>query len=385
MRILHVLPSYLPATRYGGPIYSVHALCAALVRRGHDVEVFTTNVDGPGVSDVPVSQPVDIDGVKVTYFETSIGRRIYRSSSMGAALETRIASFDIVHLHSVFLWPTSAAASQARKNGVPYVLAPRGMLVRDLIRSKSSWLKSAWISLFERRNLAKASAVHVTSQVEADEIRALELPLPDVVLIPNGVDVPDASSDENSTSEFNDISRPFILSLGRINWKKGLDRLIKSLAYVPDATLVIAGNDEENYTPVLQGIVSDLNLTARVKFIGPVYGDAKWRLMRKADLFVLPSQNENFANSVLEAMACGAAVVVTPGVGLARTVEAANAGLVSANDPQELGRNISILLADADLRSRMGDRGKELARASFSWDAMAEKAEECYLKAVSDA
>jgi glycosyltransferase involved in cell wall biosynthesis len=385
MRILHVVPSYLPATRYGGPIYSVHALCVALVERGHHVEVFTTNVDGPGVSDVPVSQAVYIDGVKVTYFEASIGRRIYRSSSMGAALTTRVSSFDVVHLHSVFLWPTSAAAAQARKCGVPYVLAPRGMLVRDLISSKSSLLKSVWIRLFERRNLANASAIHVTSKVEADEITALGLPMPHVAVMPNGVEVPDLSCNSELTDDAGSLPHPLILSLGRISWKKGLDSLIKALAHVPDATLVIAGNDEENYTSVLHGIASQLQLTDRIKFIGPIYGDAKWRLIKHADVFVLPSKNENFGNAVLEAMACGVPVIVTPGVGLASIIEAANAGLVCSDDPPELGRNISMLLADRDRRRSMGDRGKALARANFTWDAIALQAEGCYQRVVNDA
>ena len=53
LRLLHVVPTYLPAVRYGGPIQSVHALCRALAAQGHVTDVFTTNVDGPGDSDVP--------------------------------------------------------------------------------------------------------------------------------------------------------------------------------------------------------------------------------------------------------------------------------------------------------------------------------------------
>ena len=161
-----------------GPIYSVHALCAALAELGHDVNVYTTNVDGPGVSAVPVGIPVDLDGVQVTYFETGIGRRLYRSPAMAKALRENVSGFDVIHLHSVFLWPTAVAAAIARRARVPYVLAPRGMLVADLIQRKSSLLKRAWIELFERRNLAGAAAIHVTSDVEAEEIRALGFALP---------------------------------------------------------------------------------------------------------------------------------------------------------------------------------------------------------------
>ena len=67
MHILQVVPTYLPATRYGGPIFSVHSLSRALVARGHKVDVFTTNIDGPVCGRVPVGVPTDLDGVRGTY------------------------------------------------------------------------------------------------------------------------------------------------------------------------------------------------------------------------------------------------------------------------------------------------------------------------------
>ncbi len=77
--------------------------------------VFSTNVDGDNDSDVPLGQPVDIDGVKVWYFPSKRLRRIYWSPSMKKALEKQIPDFDILHLHSIFLWPTWAAARSARR------------------------------------------------------------------------------------------------------------------------------------------------------------------------------------------------------------------------------------------------------------------------------
>ena len=85
MRILHVTPTYLPATRYGGPIRSVHGLCRALARRGHAVHVFTTRVDGPADSAVPVGAPVGLDGVRVWYFDSPTARRLYWSPGLGRA------------------------------------------------------------------------------------------------------------------------------------------------------------------------------------------------------------------------------------------------------------------------------------------------------------
>src|SRR5437763_8887724 len=124
MRLLHVVPTYLPATRYGGPIFAVHGLCRALAARGHEVTVFTTNVDGASVSDVPVNEPVMLDGVRVRYFASSL-RRLYFSPGMRDALRD-LRGFDVVHAHSVFLWPTMAAARAAARQRIPYTISPRG-------------------------------------------------------------------------------------------------------------------------------------------------------------------------------------------------------------------------------------------------------------------
>jgi glycosyltransferase involved in cell wall biosynthesis len=233
LRILHVVPTYLPATRYGGPIVSVHGLCRALAARGHDVHVFTTNIDGDGTSAVPLGVAVPLDEVNVHYFASPLPR-LYYSPAMRRALKG-VDRFDVVHLHSVFLWPTYAAARAARKAGVPYLVSPRGMLVPELIERKSRLAKRVWIRLFEESTLLHSSIVHFTSGREREDARRTGIPIPGAVIIPNGVELSLDRSSERGTD---------LLFLGRINWKKGLDRLIEAMRLLPEARLTIAGNDE---------------------------------------------------------------------------------------------------------------------------------------------
>jgi glycosyltransferase involved in cell wall biosynthesis len=362
VRILHVVPTYFPATRYGGPIYAVDGLCRSLAARGHDVEVFTTNVDGPGISDVPLGAPIERAGVRVHYFASTL-RRIYYSPGMRKALDVRARDFDVVHAHSVFLWPTAAAASAARASGVPYVISPRGMLVPELIRKKSRVVKTAWISLIERRSFGRACAIHFTSEVEHEDARRVGIPIPRAAVVPNGVHIPQLTEAVRDQS--------MVLYLGRINWKKGLDRLIEAIASVPQARLVIAGNDDEN-------CIATLPRHDRVTFAGEVAGAEKTRLLSTAALLVLPSLSENFGNSVLEAMAHATPVIVTPGVGLARHVEAAGAGIVCDGAPPALAAAITRLLAQPDLRASMGLRGRAEAEGHFGWDDVAARMETLY-------
>lgn len=381
MRILHVVPSYIPAYRYGGPIYSVHGLCKALVRLGHDVHVFTTNVDGDRDSEVPLGQTVDLDRVKVCYFPSKCLRRLYWSPPMKKALEKHIPNVDILHLHSIFLWPTWAAACLARRIEKPYIIAPRGMLVQELIERKSRFAKSLWISLIERRNLEHAAALHVTSENEMKEAKKFGFALPPIFVVPNGIDVEEirrqprriASLIENIIQK-----KPFLLFLGRINWKKGLDRLISALAHVPDIPLIIAGNDEENYKPEIEALAASHGVSERITFTGPVYGDDKAALLQNATALVLPSYSENFGNVVLEAMAVGCSVVVTPEVGISEVVLKSGAGAVVKGEPGMLGEQLRSIVENPKEREEMGKRGKQVVDAHFSWNRIAMQMESSY-------
>ncbi len=382
MRLLHVVPSYYPAVRYGGPIVSVHALCKALAQRGHDVQVFTTNVDGRANSAVPLGLPVDMDGVKVWYFPVPFLRRLYWSPRMAHALQGQMPSFDIVHTHSVFLWPTWAAARAATLHGVPYVAAPRGMLVADLIKRKSRLLKTAWIRLIERGNLEHAAAIHVTSRIEGDDLAGFNLRLPPVRIVPNGVDlVPaDAEGDNEGRAAVAALTAGprTLLFIGRINWKKGLDRLIPAMAQLAETHLLIAGNDEEAYQPVLEALARQHGVEHRVRFIGPAYGADKLALLRHASALVVPSYSENFGNVVLEAMAAGCPVVVTPEMGVADIVRESGAGIVVDGAPSALAAGIAQILFDPNALEAMSANGIAAVERQYGWDTVAQQMEAVY-------
>lgn len=377
MKILHVVPTYLPAWRHGGPILAVHGLCKALAARGHEVTVFTTDVHGDGSLEVPLDEPVEIDGVEVRYFPVGRFRRLYDAPGLARAAREGMGRFDIVHLHSVFLWPTSAVARVAERAGVPYVLSPRGMLVPELIRTRGRWRKLAWMLLAERRTIERAAAFHATTDLEAEDAARLNLPLPPVAVIPNGIDPEPWNGGEAA------VPSPFLLYLGRLSWKKGLDRLIPALARVPGVTLTLAGNDEEGITPDLQRLAREHGVADRTVFLGPVHGPEKAALLHRTAALVLPSTSENFGNVVLEAWAAGRPAVVAPGVGLAQAVRETGAGIVADGDPVRLGDALRDLLADPDRLDEMGRRGSEVVRERFGWAAVARDMEALYLRVLT--
>ncbi len=375
------MPTYLPAWRHGGPIRSVHALARSLAARGHSVEVFTTDLHGEGRLDVPLGEPVEIDGVKVHYFPVRSFRRLAYSPAMRAA-RGGIGRFDAVHLHSVFLWPTLAAARAAERSGVPWIVAPRGMLVPELIASHGRFRKNLWLRLFERRTIERAAALHATTEVEARDAERLGFRLPPVHVVPTGVEAEVWSGDLAALppplAELITATEPWVLLLGRVSWKKGIDRLIEALPAAPKTRLAVAGNDEEGLIPSLRRLAADRGVADRVQFLGPVHGAEKAALLTRCTLLAMPSISENFGNSLLEAMAAGRPVLATPGVGLAPLIAEVGCGRVSEGDPESLGRVLQEMLADPAELDAMGRRGRLAAVERFGWPRIAERMEAVY-------
>ncbi len=379
MKVLHVVPTYWPAVRYGGPIYSVHGLCAALVANGVNVSVFTTSVDGKTNSDVDHGKVYLKDGVKIFYFESKFLRRIYFSTALKQALNEQINQFDIVHLHSIFLYPTNIAARIAAKNKVPYVVSPRGMLEKSLIRNKSKFVKMAWLKMIERKTLEQADLIHLTSARELKELAKFNYGFPKTVLIPNGIDS-DLICDNTDSVHFPIFQ---ILFIGRINWKKQINKLIESLLYLDfPVRLIIAGNDEEQYQVYLEEQIDKLKIREsdyiKIDFVGAKHGDQKKELFERSDVMVLPSLSENFGNTVIESMAAGCPVIVTPEVGASEVVEQSQAGLITNGTPQDIAEKLSYLKKNPEQANRMAINGIAEVKQNYLWSNIADTMNTAY-------
>jgi glycosyltransferase involved in cell wall biosynthesis len=383
MRILHVVPTYLPATRYGGPIHSVHGLCRGLVEAGQSVDVLTTSVDGDQDSDVPHETPVGLDGVQITYFRSRVGRRLYWAPAMERALERTIRQYDVLHLHAVYLWPTNMAARVAQNAGVPYVISPRGMLVPELVSRKNAWVKNGWLTLIESLTLAHAAHVHMTSARELEDARRLPLPLPSPVIVPNGVSGPERGFRAQISERARALiaGGPYVLFLGRVHWKKGLPRTVEALRGTT-MRLLVCGPDDEGFASELRKLASDLGVGEQVRIESAVAGADKWALLEAARCVVLASDNENFGNVVPEAMWMKTPVVVSDQTGAAEVVQRAGAGLVCERTPEAVRAALLELWQNDAARAAMGEAGERYARDNLTWRSVAEQMLSCYESTV---
>jgi glycosyltransferase involved in cell wall biosynthesis len=364
MRVLHVSAYYAPAYVYGGPPRSVHALCRALPAAGVDVQVFTTDANGSRSLPDVVTAPGVFEGVPVTYFHRSWPRWPIGSRMLAQAIAREVTNYDAVHVHGLWNRVVWAAAREARRAGVPYVLSPRGML-QDAALAHGSWRKQAAYALVERGVLAGASLLHATSEAERETLRLLK-PRAPVVLIPNGIDVPAAVGTARRRP------RPKVVFVGRLHPIKRVDLLIDAFAElrrrVPAARLVIAGPDERGLRTTL---VTRAGAHARfIRWIGEVNATERAALLSDAAALVMCSDSESFGMTVLEAMAASVPVVVT------RTcpwpeVHRHGAGFWVEQRADAMADALHRVLSNPHAAHEMGRRGRALAEARYRWDIIA--------------
>ena len=385
MKILHISPAYFPAFRFGGPIKSVHELNKWLVKEGVEVTVYTTNA---GLKkEIPSKKEVILDGVKVFYFPCYGYIHWTFSPALFWTIKKNIKNFDLVHITSVWNFPVAVAAFWARFYKKPYIISPRGNLMKEPLEKKSSLRKKIYLSLIAKRDLKYATAVHFAVEAEKEEYLKAGLPLGKSITIPNGLDISEKFQFYETNPSKIDFWMKFniakdnkiILFLARLHPIKGLDTLIPSFAEVlkkePKAVLVLAGPDEKNYKKEIELKIENckLKIGKEVIFTGMLLDEDKVAVFRESDVFVLPSYSESFGMAVVEAMAAELPVIITKGVGISKEVESAGAGLVVEKDINQVAEAILKILKNPQIAVEMGRRGRELVEKEFNSEKMAER------------
>lgn len=376
LRVLHVTPIYEPAYVYGGPARSLPMLCRSLVRAGAEVTVLTTNANGATDLDVPLGQPVDLGGVETLYYPRRSPRGLCYSPDLARACEARTAWFDLVHTTGMWTYPPVRAASISRRRGKPYVVSPRGMLMKWEMRHKA-WKKRLYFYAVEYGRLKRSAGIHCTTQAEKDALRGLGLEGRGFV-VANGLD----------TAEFEQLpargrlrerlgipqDAQVLLFLGRLHAKKGIEDTLAAFKRLsdryPNLHLILSGPDEGGYTATVGRWAAQADLAGRVHLTGKLQDTQRLAAFRDADVFVLLSHSENFGMGVAEAMACGLPVVVSEEVGISPWVVRWNAGLSVRRDSEAAAQAIANLLDHPEEAHAMGERGQCLVASEFSADAM---------------
>ncbi|HZG04032.1 MAG TPA: glycosyltransferase [Streptomyces sp.] len=402
MRIAMVSEHASPLAALGGPdaggqnVY-VAQLSKALARRGHVVTVYTRR-DASGTPDRVPFGP----GVTVEHVPAGPPRPVPKDDlfehmpAFGAHLARRWADRppDVVHAH--FWMSGLAALAGACGLHVPVVQTFHALgTVKRRHQGADDTSPPERIEV-ERRIGRECSRVLATCTDEVFELTAMGVPPQQTSVVPCGVDTgefspagpggpPDGGPDRDRRA-----ARHRLLAIGRLVPRKGFDQAIAALAEIPGAELLIAGGPEparlasDPEAGRLRRLAREAGVAGRVRLLGAVPHERMPGLIRSADLVLSTPRYEPFGIVPLEAMACGVPIVAT-GVGghLDSVADKVTGRLVPPGDPGALARAVNELTGSPELLRRYGEAGRERALARFSWERVADGAEQVYAQVVA--
>ncbi len=380
-RILHFLPSI--DTRAGGPIRAVFDLSDAMARRGHTVTIATAHTP-------PEGAPAEMTGEvnpRVVVLKPGLVKGHWLPSPARATLRELMASHQLAHVHGV--WDTSnvQVGRIARSMGKPYFVSVRGML-DDWCMEQKRPKKLLFHTLVGRRHLDGAAEIHLTADAELDQARKWFHPAKGTVIsnLLNLDPYRHAPGPGLAREKFACLreSRPVVLFLSRIHYKKGAEVLIDAAHSMAQAgvhaTFVLAGPCEDAYRETLNAHIQRCKLSDRVHFVGHVGGDLKVSLYQAADVMALPTSQENFGFVFPESLAAGTPVITTKGVDIWPSLERGGGSLIVDRTPQAFAQAISALLQDAPRRTRMSEQARAYVFAEYDESRIAAKFEAMYSK-----
>lgn len=362
MKVLHVIPDI--SKSHGGPSRSCQGLVKTQCEAGVDAWIYTT-----GPSDRPwISDEAKCVNASEKSFETVLGE----------------LKPDLVHIHSIWDLALHRAAVSCRKTGVPYVIAPRGML--EPWSLKQGWLKKRIARfLYQDRDLRCAAALHATAASEEEQFRKLGFSQK-VIVSPNGVNLPEKKVEEIGAC--GETRRALFVS--RMHPKKGVMELVEAWARVkPDGWIcelvyTKSGAEELAYEQMVMARVKELGLNDQFIFTGPLDDDKKWEAYARAHLFVLPTYSENFGIVIAEALWANVPVITTKGTPW-KDLEDHDCGWWIDTGVEALTDCLrSTLNTQSSTLVQMGKSGHSLVEAKYTWKAVVGAMKSGYEKILED-
>lgn len=389
MRILQVTLGFYPAQNWGGPVKIVYENSKELVRRGHQVTVYCTNLLNKVEKIQPGTFERNMDGIRVVYMDTI--NFSWWPGTLGpiwipdlvSYLNREIHNFDVLHLNGYRSPLILIPAQAARRMRKPFVMQPHGTMQ---VIINTFFLKRVYDRLLGKRELDGVGALIALQESERAQALAYGIPEKKIEIVPNGLALNefDVLPEKGAFRRKYQIDpmKTMILFLGRINKKKGADMLVNAYASMdyPNTHLVIAGPDDGQLDEV-KSLIKKNNLGSSVTITGLLTGADVNAAFYDADLFVLPCRTDTFPTTIMEACLMGTPMVITDRCENAHLVRGRVADVVPY-ETHAFADGMKNLLADRDRYSRYKANCKDILVDTFSVQHVVDLLEDLYQRVI---
>lgn len=363
----------------GGVVRAILDMATAQAKAGHDVIVATWDK-----TDAPDDWAPGKPGVPRVIEIPPPSRFGKLSKNAESTLSRTVGSCDVVHMHTPWELTNASIAKLCTKLGTPYIVSIHGML-DDWSMAQRTLKKKLYLALAARKLLENAHAVHCTAQAELDQSRKW-YPKGNGVVVPLLFDIEPYTTlpgKELAHNAFDiDPTKPVVLFLSRIHVKKGVHLLIDAAKTLKDrgtdALFLIAGTGDDEYEQQLREHIDRLGLQSSVRLLGMVRGTEKVSLFEAADIFALPTSQENFGFVLVEALACNTPAITTKFVDIWPELEESGSSLIVEQSADVFADTIQNLLDDKAKAHHMGEIGREWVLRTLNPDAVVKRYEELY-------
>jgi glycosyltransferase involved in cell wall biosynthesis len=368
MKHLHFTQALEPL-KGGGMGLSTIALHRQLLQMGVDSTLCSTYSDTPLK---PAASVFEFRRIKPDF--------LYYSPALRERAKQLVASVDVIHGHGLYVGTNYLLGAEARRQRRPLVYHTHGFLDPWILK-RSRWKKQLVHWLFEDANFQHARLWRALTAKEADQIRAQGIRGP-VVVVPVGLDV---ANFEIHFQRGDEIQTPLIphlvnerryraVFISRLHPKKGLDMLLSAWAKLPaegrEWELIIAGPDENGYAATVDGFIEQFDLQDSVRRVGKISHESKVKLLKSADLFVLPSYSEGFTSAILEAMAASLPVVATRECNFPELFRHGGGWECDVNLDSLAGALRQAMCASETERRQRGAAGRQLLERDYTWESV---------------
>ncbi len=389
MRIVHYVDS--TSLQDGGVPRFVLDVAGVMAERGHAVTLLTTETtdtppawlqphDGSAFPRVQVIERSGLQKTLVTTQAVTDARKVFEQH-------------DVLHLHCVWSMANAQLAKAAQQVGLPYVISTHGML--DIWSMKQNGLaKRAYLALRGKKLLEDAAFVHAAARAEAEQThqwfpQGRQFTVPYIVDLSPYANLPGPELARGQFPAIADTSIPTLLFLSRLHYKKGVEHLLRASKILGERgvphRVALAGPGDERYVQSLKDLAQQLGIADRVHFVGMVRGDVRTSLYQAADLFVLPTSQENFGIVLLESLCCETPVLTTKGVDIWRELLESNAATIveTRGVAEQMAARMQALLRDRVALREAGREARNWGLATYSRDTLVPQFERMYQEAAA--